>query len=265
MADKRKFEQPEVDSDTVAELSKKLLEANAKLQEAEIERRLMLENISHDLRAPLTAIRSAIDYINSKKDESDVSSEELSDMLKLIDSRAQTLEILVHDLYYLTCIENGRDDLKLQNVPLTQFLEEYFFAAQIDDRYATKKLLFSVPEDYDRNVMIDVGKMNRVLDNLFTNAGKYSGDGAEIELGVDTTCNQAAFYVRDTGIGIPESAIEHIFDRTFRVSSARTPGGEASSGLGLSIVKSIVAQHGGRIWCKSVLGSGSCFWVELPC
>lgn len=265
MADKRRFEQPGVDSNTVAELSQKLLEANAKLQEAELERKLMLENISHDLRAPLTAIRSAIDYIKSRKDGSDVSAQELSDMLKLIDNRAQTLEVLVHDLYYLTCIENGRDELKLQKVPLAQFLEEYFFAAQIDDRYAQRELMFSVPEDYDRDVMIDVGKMSRVLDNLFTNARKYSEAGAEIELGVDTNSDMAVFYVRDTGIGIPKDAIEHIFDRTFRVSGARTPGGESSSGLGLSIVKSIVAQHEGRIWCESTLGSGSCFFVELPC
>ncbi|MBQ6587535.1 MAG: hypothetical protein IJI01_02520 [Butyrivibrio sp.] len=264
MADKRRFEQPGVDSNTVAELSKKLLEANAKLQEAELERKIMLENISHDLRAPLTAIRSAIDYIKAKGEGSAVSPEELADMIRLIDNRAQTLEVLVQDLYYLTCLENGRDELKVQRIPLTQFLEEYFFAAQIDDRFAKRELVFSVPEDYDRDVMIDVGKMSRVLDNLFTNARKYSEDGAEIELGVDTTSDSAVFYVRDTGIGIPEDAIDHIFDRTYRVSGARTPGGESSSGLGLSIVKSIVGQHQGRIWCESTLGQGSCFYVELP-
>ena len=85
MADKRRFEQPGVDSNTVAELSKKLLEANAKLQEAELERKIMLENISHDLRAPLTAIRSAIDYIKAKGEGSAVSPEELADMIRLID------------------------------------------------------------------------------------------------------------------------------------------------------------------------------------
>ena len=264
MADKRKFEQPGVDSNTVAELSKKLLEANAKLQEAELERKLMLENISHDLRAPLTAIRSAIDYIKSKEEGSGTSPEELGDMLRLIDNRAQTLEALVQDLYYLTCIENGRDELKLQRVPIAQFLEEYFFAAQIDDRYAKRNLICEIPEDYDKEVQIDVGKMSRVLDNLFTNARKYSEEGADIELGVDTKADTAVFYVRDTGIGIPEDAIEHIFDRTYRVSGARTPDRERSSGLGLSIVKSITAQHGGRIWCESTLGKGSCFYVELP-
>lgn len=266
MAEKRKFEQPSVDSSTVEQLSKKLLEANAKLKEAELERKLMLENISHDLRAPLTAIRSAIDYLKAKdeKEGLEKSAEELTDMLKLIDNRAQTLEVLVSDLYFLTSIESGRDELKLQKIPISQFLEEYFFAAQIDDRYEKRNLLLEIPEDDETLVSVDIGKMSRVLDNLFTNARKYSEDGADIALGMKKENDVVVFYVRDTGKGIPKEALERIFERTYRVSTARTPSGESSSGLGLSIVKSIVKQHGGRVFCDSIEGEGSCFYVELP-
>lgn len=266
MADKKKFEQPKVDSDTVAKLSKKLLEANAKLQEAEHERTLMLENISHDLRAPLTAIRSAIDYLKARdeKEGLTVSSKDLSDMLRLIDNRALTLEVLVQDLFYLTSIESGREELKLQRVPIGQFLEEYFFAAQIDERYSGRNLLLEIPEDDDSFVSIDIGKMSRVLDNLFTNARKYSEDGSDITLGMGRYGDNVRFFVRDTGAGIPKEEVSHIFERTYRVSKSRTPEGETSSGLGLSIVKSIVDQHGGRVWCESNLGEGSCFFVELP-
>ena len=266
MAEKRKFKQPEVDSNTVAELSQKLLEANSKLQQAERERKLMLENISHDLRVPLTAIRSAIDYLNQKNADGELENnkDEMAQMLHLIDNRTRTLEVLIRDLYYLTCIENGNDELKLQKVPLAQFLEEYFFAAQIDDKYQARNLRCEIPDDYDAEVNVDVGKMSRVLDNLFTNARKYSEDGADIVLGVLSESDLATFYVKDTGKGIPDDAVEHIFDRTFRVSGARTPDGESSSGLGLSIVKGIVTQHGGKVWCESRLGEGSCFYIELP-
>lgn len=266
MADKRKFEQPAVDSNTVAELSKKLLEANAKLKEAELERKLMLENISHDLRAPLTAIRSAIDYLKARDEKEGLpaSSKDLSDMLRLIDNRALTLEVLVQDLFYLTSLESGRDELKMQRIPIAQFLEEYFFAAQIDERYAQRNLLLEIPEDDDSFVSMDIGKMSRVLDNLFTNARKYSEDGSDITLGMERVGDCVRFFVRDTGLGIPEDEVAHIFDRTYRVSKSRTPAGETSSGLGLSIVKSIVDQHGGRVWCESNLGEGSCFFVELP-
>ncbi len=266
MTGKKEFEHPNVDSDTVAELSKKLLDANKKLQQAEAERKLMLENISHDLRAPLTAIRSTIDYLNDKNKDGHIElpKEELSDLLGLLDFRTRTLEVLIQDLYYLTCIESGRDTLKTIRVPLGQFLEEYFFAVSMDERYSKRNLVLEVPEDIEAEVMIDPDKMSRVLDNLFTNARKYSDEGADIALGLKEDDGKACIYVRDTGFGMPSEAVPYIFDRTYRIAGARTPTKEASSGLGLSIVKSVVEQHGGRVYCESSLGKGSCFYVELP-
>ena len=267
MADKRKFEQPGVDSNTVAELSKKLLEANARLQAAELERKLMLENISHDLRAPLTAIRSAIDYLKqqiSMDGSGELDRKELSSMLGMIDTRTSTLEVLVRDLYYLTCVESEKADFNLEKVPLGQFLEEYFFGAEIDSKYQDNRLILNIADDYSAIVSIDVLKMQRVLDNLFTNAHKYSDKGAVIELGAYDKEDMACFYVRDNGIGIPKEALEHIFDRTYRVSDARTPSKEASSGLGLTIVKSIVEKHNGRVMCESTENQGSVFTVMLP-
>jgi signal transduction histidine kinase len=103
-----------------------------------------------------------------------------------------------------------------------------------------------------------------VLDNLFTNARKYSDEGSTIILGAGEGDGYAYFYVKDNGQGIPKDAIPYIFDRTFRVSGARTPSKESSSGLGLAITKSIVEQHGGSISCESVLGEGSTFTVRIP-
>ncbi len=250
----------------VTELSQKLFEANAKLQQTELERTQMLENISHDLRAPLTAIRSTVDYLKQKSSDGhvDLSNEEAMSMLKILDGRVRTLEIMIQDLYYLTCIESGREELKLQKIPVSQFLEEYFFSAQMDEKYVLRNLQLEVSEDYPGVANMDPDKMSRVLDNFFTNAYKYSDKGADIVLGVCEKEDGVCFYVRDTGRGIPKEAISHIFDRTYRVSGARTPSDEAGSGLGLSIVKSIVEQHGGKVWCESTLGKGSCFYVELP-
>lgn len=265
MNNKKKFQQPEVSSNTVAVLSAKLLEANKKLQTAERERTLMIENISHDLRAPLTAIRSTVDYMMEKnRVGGQVSEDERKAMLSLLDARTRTLEVLVNDLYYLTSIESGREELKTEKLPLAQFLEEYFFAAEIDDKYENYVLKLDVPEDMDALVAIDVAKFSRVLDNLFTNARKYSDEGAEIVLGAGRENDRAFFYVKDNGQGIPKEAIPYIFDRTYRVSGARTPSKESSSGLGLSIAKSIVEQHGGTISCDSEISKGSCFRVELP-
>jgi len=266
MENKKIFEQPRMYSDTVAELSKKLIEVNTKLQETEYERTEMIENISHDLRAPLTAIRSTIDYCMEKScgDKFELSHEEVKTMFNLLDSRVKTLEVLIQDLYLLTCIDSGREEFKFEKVPLFQFLEEYFFAVEIDKKYDGYKLEIDVPEDEGAFVKIDIAKMSRVLDNLFTNAKKYSDIGAKIILGADETKDTVFFYVEDSGFGIPEESVPYVFDRTYKVANARTPSKDSSSGLGLAISKSIVLQHGGEIKCESVLGKGSRFTIYLP-
>ncbi len=267
MDDKKTFEQPGVYSNTVAELSEKLLEANKKLKEAEFERTKLIENISHDLRAPLTAIRSIVDLIREKSHGKnlDLSEEEIQSMMNLMDKRVKTLEVLIQDLYLMTCIDNGSEKFKFMEIPLYQFLEEYFFAVEIDKKYKGYKLLMDIPED-STNVYtkIDLAKMSRVLDNLFSNARKYSPEGTCITLGAGVEDNKAFFYVDDNGTGIPEDSIPHIFDRTYTVSKARTPSDDSSSGLGLAISKSIVVQHGGEIKCESTLGRGTKFTVYLP-
>ena len=253
-------------SDTVAELSKKLIEVNTKLQETEYERTEMIENISHDLRAPLTAIRSTIDYCMEKScgDKLELSHEEMKTMFNLLDSRVKTLEVLIQDLYLMTCIDSGREEFKFEEVPLFQFLEEYFFAVEIDKKYDGYELEMDVPEDEGALVRIDVAKINRVLDNLFTNARKYSDVGSKITLGASQDEKSVSFYVKDTGRGIPKDSVPVVFDRTYRVSNARTPDKESGSGLGLSIARSIVIAHGGTIECASIEGEGSCFTVTLP-
>ena len=265
MDNKKAFEQPGVYSDTVAELSKKLIEANNKLKESERQRTEMIENISHDLRAPLTAIRSTIDYcIQKTADGVDpLTEDEAGAMLKVLDSRVKTLEVLVKDLYLLTCIDSGREEFRFRNIPLAQFLEEYFYAAEIDDKYTDYNLVMDIPDNMEASVSVDVSKISRVLDNLFTNACKYSDKGSRITLGAGIENERTFFYVEDNGWGIPEDSVPHVFDRTYKVSNARTPNEDTSSGLGLAITKSIVMQHGGEIKCDSKLGKGSRFTVFL--
>ena len=263
--ERKKFSEPQLAESKVDELSRKLFEANERLRKSEAIRVKMLENISHDLRAPLTAIRSGIDLLSEliRKDKAD--SDELQRIVGLLESRASSMEALVQDLYYLTCLDNGKQQMEFKDVPLEQFLEEYFFEAEIDEKFLDKELVLKVSDEHETIVSIDVCRMTRVLDNLFTNAAKYSESGAEIELGIEKKDEGSVrFYVRDTGIGIPEERIENIFERTYKVSDARTPKGVTGSGLGLSIVKSIMEHHGGKVYCESRVGEGSKFVCVLP-
>lgn len=264
---KNTFESPVVESDTIEALSLKLLKAtdeltkkNEALSKSERARKEMLSNISHDLRAPITAIRSSIDLLMSMDE---VSREDLNSALGLIDRRVSTLENLIQDMYYLFCIEDEARELELETVDAAMFLENYFFDATIDSRYDSHDMQLDVPEDLKCNITIDVHKMVRVLDNLFTNAAKYSGEGSTITLGAALVDDYIDITVRDNGVGIAPEAVEHIFERTYTVSSARTPGVEAGSGLGLAIVKAVVERLGGIVRCESTVGSGTCFTIRL--
>ena len=276
MAQKTTFQNPGVESDTIETLSKKLLKTTAKLSaankelsktnnelaESERKRKEMLANISHDLRAPITAIRSALDLLSTLENPT---ADDIKSTIGLMDRRVSTLESLIQDMYFLFCVEDETRPLELEDVELAPFLESYFYDAIIDSRYDSHDMQLDIPMDLDCRVNIDVQKTIRVLDNLFTNAAKYSGDGTTITLGCRLNSGSAIITVSDTGCGIPAESLAHIFDRTYTVSSSRSPGSPTGSGLGLAIVKAVVEKEGGTVTCESEVGKGCAFLVTLPC
>lgn len=242
----------------------RLLEANFELQKAQMERSEMLANISHDLRAPITAIRSAVDYLLS---DNGISPEDLHSTLQLIDRRTKHLETLIQDMYYLFCVEDTTRELEVEQVDAIPFFETYFYDTIIDDRYDAHNMSLDIAPDFSCHIQIDIQKIIRVLDNLFTNAAKYSPAGSDITLKIAPTWSKKNLEISviDNGSGIPAADLPHIFSRTYTVSSARTPNTSTGSGLGLAIVKTIVERHNGKVYCESELGKGSTFTFSLPC
>lgn len=270
MEKKNQFTTPKLESETIESLSEKLLAAtmeltrvNQELLRVQKEREEMLSNIFHDLRAPITAIRSALDYL---KDGDNLSSEDLNSTTALIDRRTKTLEDLIQDMYYLFCVEDTSKGLNFEIVDAGLFLEEYFYDALSDKRYDTHDMRLELPDNLDCHIKIDLQKFVRVLDNLFTNAAKYTPSDSRIVLGAALTPDHSYLQisVSDNGPGIPADALPHIFNRTYTVSSARTPGSAEGSGLGLSIVKAIVERHHGTVQCKNNPQKGCCFLIFLP-
>ena len=268
---KNTFSLPGIETQTIEELSKQLLETtaqlyatNEQLQKEQQQKREMLANISHDLRAPITAIRSSIDYLTGGQA---LSKEEQDSALQLIHRRTLTLENLIQDMYFLFCVEDTSRALELSEVDAVPFFETYFYDAICDTKFDEKNMSLDIPEDLDCKLSIDIQKIIRVLDNLFNNAAKYSPMDADITLKIErvVNTNYLSISVIDTGYGIPENAVEHVFSRTYTVSSARTPNTATGSGLGLAIVKAIVERHGGNVSCESKEGEGSCFSFTLPC
>lgn len=274
----RKFNEPTIESDSIEALSLKLLKTseelsrvnrelsdkNEKLAASEKARKEMLANISHDLRAPITAIRGAINLLSSYDS---ISEEDLKKTIGMVDRRVATLEELIQDMYFLFSVEDESRPLNLETVELAPFLESYFYDTIVDERYDDHEMNLDVPLDLKANVTIDIQKTLRVLDNLFTNAAKYAGPGADITLSAsaDHTGKKVTITVSDNGAGISPEALPHIFERTYTVSSSRTPNThESGSGLGLSIVKSVIEKENGSVRCISEPGKGSSFIIELP-
>lgn len=270
MEKKNQFREPVLESETIESLSAKLLAAtveltktNQELRRVQKERAEMLANISHDLRAPITAIRSALDYL---KDSPELSPEELQATVALLDRRTGTLEDLIQDMYYLFCVEDTSKELNFEETEAGLFLEEYFYDVLADSRYDSHDMQLELPAELKCNIRIDVQKIVRVLDNLFTNADKYTQPDSRIILRATPSADNKTIKitVSDNGPGIPAEALPHVFNRTYTVSSARTPGISGGSGLGLAIVKAIVERHGGTVTCDSAEGEGCSFHLELP-
>lgn len=270
MEKKNHFSTPKLESETIESLSAKLLAAtveltrvNRELLRVQKEREEMLSNISHDLRAPITAIRSALDYL---RDGEALSPEDMKSTIALIDRRTKTLEDLIQDMYYLFCVEDTSKELNFETVDVGLFLEEYFYDALADSRYDTHDMRLELPESLNCHIKTDIQKFVRVLDNLFTNAAKYTPADSRITLSAALSPDSSFLQisVSDNGPGIPEDALPNIFNRTYTVSSARTPSAAGGSGLGLSIVKAIVERHGGNVSCQSKEEEGCCFTITIP-
>lgn len=268
--EKMHFQSPIMESDNIVVLSEKLIEQsyqlmkqNQELEYARQEKNKMMANIFHDLRAPISAIRNALDlyYCEQLLSESDKEA-----TLNLINHKTKNLENILQDIYTLFTLEDTNFKLKQQTIPALPFFEEYFYVSLLDTRYKNRILELNISTEENLFILIDIQKMIRVLDNLFINAVKYSHAGDHIQFSVQPLHNKKNLEIKvtDTGIGIPSECLPKIFDRTYTVPITTTSKMTAKSGLGLSIVQSILQKHNGVISCESQPGKGTCFTILLP-
>lgn len=248
------------------EANEELSLANEKLRRQEKERAELFRNLSHDLRAPMTALVSTVDYLKEKRDLEEA---EYQELLNLMSRRLKNLNAIMDEIFLMGQMENPELKLQTEEIDAALLLEEFFYSCVADIKYEKRKLSLELPPDLHCLVTVDPQKIVRVLDNLFTNALRYSDEGDEIRLkaGISSADNGRqvlVIEVEDTGMGIRQEDLPHIFERTYRADRSRTPG-DGGYGLGLAIARSIMQRHGGAIDCTSQVGKGSCFKLMLPC
>lgn len=244
------------------DVTQKLYLANKELLSIHQEQSALLTNLSHDLRSPLTAIHSAVEYLLSFDS---INHNDIIGSLKLIQLKLKIVENLIDDIFLLSQIESKSWSFNFQPINIGIFLEEFFFSCQSDLKYSKRNLVLEVSPHFPYESLVDPTLLYRLLDNLMTNSLKYSPDQTTIILGARQASNASILiYIQDFGYGIAPEYLTKVFERSFTISTARTPGPNSSNGLGLSIAKSIAAQHNGEIWCESQLGIGSTFYFTLP-
>lgn len=251
----------------ISQINKDLLTTNKKLMENEEARKNVLSNVSHDLRTPITAIRGYAELMVASGDR--LSSEKRDNYLDNIIKRSTQMENLVKDIVELTRMESNVNEFNLVEISLMELLEEQNSLYQSEYGGTSKKITFKIPEDDLLIIKADARKFRRVIENLINNAINYSNERANIRITAwrdnsedPLTTPQINITIADDGIGIPEDAMPHIFDRFYRASNSGQ--NIKGTGLGLSIVKSIIDHHNAKISVTSKLGVGTTFHIIIP-
>lgn len=246
------------------EMRKRLLaNADEKMQNEE-EQKQLISNIVHDLKTPITAIKG---YAEGVLDGVASEPEKRDSYLRTIVHKSNDMNALINELSLYTKIDLNRIPYNFTMIPAKTFFGDS--AEEIEMDLKNQKIEFEYETDLSEDVRIiaDKQQLERVIHNIVSNSVKYMGpkteaDPGRIEMRVSDVGDSVQVELRDNGIGIAPNDLPHIFDRLFRADSSRnsTTGG---SGIGLSIVKKIVDDHGGSIWATSTEGAGTTMYFLL--
>ncbi len=246
--------------DEIESYSQRLEEMNSGLRAAVKSRNQLLGMAAHDLRNPLTVIKASAAFLSSpafgtrERDE--------ADLLDRISGASEFMLKLIEDVLDISVIESGELRLERQPTVLNDIVLEVVDimgpAAEL------KGISISVDLD-DRlpKISIDGSKISQVLQNLISNAVKYSEPKTRVIVKTEKSDRGVMFSVKDEGLGIPEVELGNLF-KPFGKLSPRPTGGERSTGLGLAIVHRIVSEHGAEVEVVSKAGQGSTFSIRFP-
>lgn len=222
-------------------------------------RKEFVANVSHELRTPLTTVKS---YTETLMDGAIDNKEIAMEFLEIIDSEADRMAFLVRDLLQLSRFDNNQVQLDITQIDMNEFLT--LTVKQNKIHAEAKKQEFSF-EPYAKDVMIygDKDRVSQVVNNIVTNAMKYSLEKAVIKISITEDDTYFKISVKDTGMGITKEDLPRIFERFYRVDKARSRA-MGGTGLGLAIAKEIMESHGGWLSAESEYGKGTTMTMWFP-
>ncbi len=217
---------------------------------------------SHELRGPLTAIKFSIDLMRSHPER--VHPKDVKKLTAVASATTQMSE-LIEDLLLLARTDQAKiaPAREKTSIPLKSCLQNLLILLDPVAQNKEVSLDSKLELESEINVFGEQQKISRLFSNLIHNAIQYTPEGGNVTVELIKMGRFAIVLIKDTGIGIPEDQIPHVFDRFWRADKARSRR-EGGTGLGLSIVKAIATSHGGKVSVTSEVGVGSCFQVKLP-
>ena len=228
----------------------------ARLQISEQKRRNFVSDASHELKTPLSSIKLLSDSIL----QNDMDSETVKEFVGDIGNEADRLNRMTQKLLSLSRIETQEDsDCEIVFIsPTVDRVIRMLTGIANESHITVNKQIHE-----DSSILIIEDDLYQIIFNLVENGIKYNVPGGSLTVIVDRQEDNAMISVKDTGVGIPEESVSHVFERFFRVDKARSRK-SGGSGLGLSIVRNMVERNGGTIHVESVVGEGSVFTVTFP-
>ena len=246
------------ESNEIFEISEYLEKMRISLLENQNKKNKFIMGISHDLRTPIAIIRG---YAEALSDGIIKSKAEKEKAIKLIKTKISQLENMINTLINFVKLENS--DIRKTLVPksINKLITNFAKEAESTMSVFKRKIIHNIDISKDYLIPLDEQLVNRVFENLLSNALRYTSEDDEIRIIAHDSDDTLMIKFCDTGIGISESDLSNIFDLFYRASNSRR---EEGMGIGLSVVKNIIETHGWKIDVESEKGKGSCFTIFIP-
>lgn len=229
-----------------------------RLNTSESKRRQFVSDASHELKTPLASIKLLSDSILQNEMDMETTREFVTD----IGNEADRLTRMTQKLLALTKNETRGDEVEAEINYMAPTVRRV--VKMLSGIAATNNITIHTDLSQDSAVLIPEDDLYQIVFNLVENGIKYNTPGGSLSISLQRMQDMAAFQVKDTGVGIPEDALSHVFERFYRVDKARSRQ-SGGSGLGLAIVRSIIQRNNGEISLESTVGVGTTFTVEFPC
>ncbi len=260
------IEVPDVD-DTMAELCRsfeymrqKLKESTDRTLENESENRKLISNITHDLKTPVTSIKG---YAEGLIDGVADTPEKRQKYLRTIYNKANDMDRLINELTFYSGIDADRIPYNFARINISDYFDDCVDEIGMDLESNNISLDYSNDLDRETLVIADPEQLKKVINNIIGNSVKYMDkEKGQISIRLHGEEESVQIEIEDNGKGIDNKDVPYIFDRFYRTDTSRNSS-KGGSGIGLSIVKKIVEDHGGRVWAQSHQGEGTTIFLEF--